>query len=159
MLSELVSLARPAGGTVGIPGLGAFWLYDTRELLAEVTIDYHGQEDDHVFALGLGAYYPFLRGNATPYLGGGLRYAWSQFGHVETSRGLQARAALGLLFGRLSTVQLRAELGYFVNLYRDREYAIYPVGYWDGTSYVSTPAAEPRRVVAHGPMLGVGIGF
>jgi len=69
------------------------------------------------------------------------------------SRGRRKRAAFhgafGVLFGRLSTVQLRGELGYFVNAYEEAAYS--------SSSVVPAGESNSKRL-SHGPMLTVGIG-
>jgi hypothetical protein len=153
-LGGLYPIQRPVNRSDGpVPGVAVFWLYDARTLLAEITFGLYDGNDRHLVSVGLGAYRPLSRGNLTPYLGGGLRYAWSGLYSGSTANGLQANATLGVLFGRLSTVQLRAEAGYFVNLFREGSnyYQLLP----DGT--YGTGSTE--RVVSHGPTLSVGIGF
>jgi hypothetical protein len=126
-----------ADGEEGVAGGGIFWLYDARSYLAEVTFDIMGNNGgDNLVSLGLGAYYPFLRGNTSPYIGGGLAYTWIETG--EGASGLGIRVGGGLLFGRLSTVQLRADFGWWLNTYQE--------------SSVSSD-------LANGPYLTVGVGF
>jgi hypothetical protein len=147
-LGAIFPLNRPRGsGEAALPGFGVFWLYDTRSFLAEIAIDYYRSHDDYSFSLGLGGYYPFGRGNLSPYLGGGMRYSWVAFGS-EGASGLSLFGAGGVLFGRLSTVQIRAEVGYFVDTFR-ADYLFPP----------NQPATPPERRFSHGPALSAGIGF
>jgi hypothetical protein len=103
-------------GTVA--GGGLFWLYDARSYLAEVALDFMGGEGGHVFSIGLGAYYPFSRGNTSPYLGGGLAYSFLETGG-DGGAGLALRAGGGVLFGRLSSVQIRADVAFVVNTFSE----------------------------------------
>lgn len=129
----------PDGDTAPVAGAGIFWLYDARSYLADIGFDFlDGEDEDSLGAVTIGVYYPLSRGNVSPYVGGALSYAWSN-GFTGHGNGLGARAAAGLLVGRLSTVQLRAELGFFSTLY-DRDSA----------------AGED---LDFGPVLSVGIGF
>jgi hypothetical protein len=122
-------------------GGGLFWLHDARSWLADLSFDVFGTEDDSLVALGLGAYYPFGRRNLAPYLGGGLSYAWVDTGGRDGGQGLQLRAAAGVLFGRLSTVQLRLEASWAVNAFEE------------------SPAPGAPAKVPHGPLFTVGLGY
>jgi len=51
-----------------------------------------------------------------PYLGGGVRYAWVDYGSF-TSNGFQLYLAGGLVVGRLSTVSIRLQAEYWVNTF------------------------------------------
>jgi hypothetical protein len=135
----LLNAASSSSDTATVAGGGVFWLYDARSWLAEVGMDLMRSEHAHLVAVGLGAYYPFSRGDVSPYLGGGVSYAWTDTGGDDAA-GLQLRAVLGFLFGRLSNVQLRADVGWVANTFGER-----------------TPTGERR--VANGPLLTVGIGF
>jgi hypothetical protein len=84
-------------------------------------------------------YYPLSKANLSPYVGGALSYAWAS-GPGGDEAGLALRATGGLLFGRLSSVQIRAELSIFSTLF-ERQVSV----------------GETMR--DYGPMLSVGIGF
>jgi hypothetical protein len=118
-ISGLALLHAP-DGTDGAPGIGVFWLYDVRSFLADVALDFHSNEEVGDFSVALGAYYPFARTNTAPYLGGGLRYGYADYGG-DGAWGISGYAAVGLLFGRLSSVQLRGEAMVFQNLFREEE--------------------------------------
>jgi len=106
---------NPSGLAVGTGG-GMFWLYDSRSFLVDVSVDLYFGRDYHDTALGFGAYLPFLQTNVTPYLGGGIKYAFTRF-EGSWSGGLQPYAAGGVLVGRLSTVQIRGEAAWFYDLF------------------------------------------
>jgi len=138
-----------AGSTAekALPGGGIFWLYDARSFLADVSVDLHGAGDSIAFGVGLGAYVPFSRANVAPYLGGGLRWSATRFGseaEVEGGNGIAVFGAGGVLIGRLTTVQVRLEAGWFLNLYSHK------------TKTVPAPAGEH---LCHGPTLSAGLGF
>lgn len=127
------------GDAARLAGGGFYWLYDARSYLAEIGFEVlDGDGDDRLSALTLGVYYPLARGNVSPYLGGGVSYAWSS-GPGDDGRGLALRATGGLLVGRLSNVQLRAEVSLFA------------------TTFEREVAGEGER--DFGPMFSVGIGF
>lgn len=116
-MSVVAPLNRPDGSDQGgLPGLGIFWLYDVRSFLADVSLDFHSKENEGDFTVALGAYYPFSRTNTTLYAGGGIRYGAADYG-AESQSGIGGFAGLGVLFGRLSTVQVRGEVMYFQNLF------------------------------------------
>lgn len=128
------------------PGGSLFWLYDARRFLAEVAIGIHSGDEVHDVSVGLGVYAPFGSEDTTPYVGGGLRWAAASYtgAGADGDSGLVLYAAAGVLLGRLSSVQIRAQAEYFVNTFSE------PV--WvDG--------AATREVRAHGVVLGLGIGF
>jgi hypothetical protein len=135
----LMNRASPAGTTHSAAGGGVFWLYDARSFLADLSFDLHGGEDDRLVAIGIGFYRPLSTANFSPYLGGGVAYEWVSTGG-DGAAGLALRAAGGAIFGRLSTVQIRMEVGYSVGLFSEE------VGGGNGR-------------VPHGPVLSVGLGY
>jgi hypothetical protein len=135
----LMNRAAPEDTTHSAAGGGIFWLYDARSFLADVSFDLYGGDDDSLVQLGLGFYYPLSRANVAPYLGGGVAYTWVDTGG-EGGSGLAFRAAGGMLFGRLSTVQVRLEAGWQVSAFKE--------------SAFGTDGAVP-----HGPFLTVGLGY
>lgn len=146
-LGLLAPLSRPGHDASVGPMLGIFWLYDARTFLGEIFLDFATKENLHAFNIGLAGYHPFERGDSTPYVGGGLAWSAVDFGG-EGQSGLRAHGAVGMLLGRLSTVQIRGELGYFVNLFSEKSYTF------------STPTQErAESTISHGPMLSVGLGL
>ena len=122
------------------------WAYVCMTRYRRMALVYQRVTRGH-FALGLGFYYPLGKGNLAPYVGGGLGYHWTDTGGAGGS-GLALRAAVGLIVGRLSTVQVRLEAGYHASLYEEGP----------ATDYLGQP--EPGATVrANGPMLSVGLGF
>lgn len=100
------------GGSESGTGGGFFWQYDSRTFFVDVSFDGFWGRHYHDVSTGFGAYLPLLRGNTTPYLGAGLRYAWSRF-QGDWSSGLQPQVAGGVMIGRLTTVQIRADVTWF----------------------------------------------
>jgi hypothetical protein len=140
-LGGLVALASTGGNQPSAGGGSAYALFDARDFLADVSGDLYFGGNARFLALGLGAYYPFLPGNVTPYLGGGLKVGWTRFGG-DGVFGLLPFAAAGVVAGREGFVQLRAELTYFVC-----------------TSRETVPGNTGPGTRASGPMLPLGIGF
>jgi len=97
-------------------GGGMYWLYDARSWLLDVTIDYYGGKRLHDFAAGFGGYLPFGKGDFSPYLGGGLRYAFADLDD-DWGGGFQPYVAAGALLGRLSDVGVRLEVSMQWNLF------------------------------------------
>jgi hypothetical protein len=154
-LGAVVPLARPSGSVTPATGLGIFWLYDAREFMAEVFGDFYtssGSNSASIFDFGIGGYYPFSRKNITPYIGGGGAWSVSSLGGAGGT-GLRLHGAAGALIGRLWSVQCRADLGYFVNLFGEKN-QVYGYGQTTQTNVAST-----RNVYSHGPMLTLGLGF
>jgi hypothetical protein len=110
-----------AGSVDPVPGLGVFWLYDARSFLAEVDIGFHTGDDAGDFYVGLGGFVPLARTNLTPYVGGNVRWIAAEYGGSGGS-GIQLAGGGGLLIGRLSTVQFRADLQYFLNTFEETNY-------------------------------------
>ncbi len=114
-----------------LSGLGLAWHYDARTFMADIGVDvqwsqmlnasYQGRRD-WLFGVGLGVYYPFLRGDATPYLGAGLVYLWINTG-AGVASGLAVRPTVGFVLGRLANVQVRADAGYQVNTFEEQDAA------------------------------------
>jgi len=142
-LSALVPFNRPGEhDATGVPGFGIFWLYDARSLLAEIGFDINNDSNSaSSFTMGIGGYYPLSRANFAPYVGLLASYAFVDFGGTG-SNGLSIQPTLGALFGRLSTVQFRGDLGYFINTFAEAPDSV---------------AGNRRR--AHGPRFSLGIGF
>jgi hypothetical protein len=165
-LGALVPLNRPGDlDPQAYPGIGIFWMYDARTFIGEVSLDLHIDNDDDDnrnpdgsgdgggggFTVGIGGYYPFNRNNFTPYVGGSLAYAFvNRFGG-QGANGIRVIPTFGFLFGRLSTVQIRGELGYFFNTFGERAQIRYVAG-----QSVSTSSS---RSYAHGPQFALGLGF
>ncbi len=144
-LFTLMPLATADGSFSAIPGGGIFWLYDARSWMADIAFDLGGREGHAFYDAAIGGYYPLLREDFTPYLGGVVRLAYMQLGG-QGAGGMTLQPTAGVLLGRLSSVQLRAEVGYFLNTFGERATA---------TSDNPTPA----RHYGHGFTLNVGLGF
>lgn len=121
----LMNRAGLSDVTTGSSGGGVYYLYDARAFLADMSMDLFIGENDGLFALGLGAYYPFWRGNFTPYAGGGVSYHWVDTGG-DGANGLGFKVTGGVLFGRLSSVQLRAEAGWLISGFAERRFGEEP---------------------------------
>lgn len=135
-----------AGNEVNaVPGGGIFWLYDARSWMADVALDLGGRSGNGFYGISIGAYYPFLREDFTPYVGGVVRLQYTDFGG-QGAGGLAFQPTFGILLGRLSTVQLRAEVGYFVNSYAEKEILL-------------TTTGAARGHYSHGLVANVGLGF
>jgi hypothetical protein len=151
-LGAIVAFNRPADlDTAALPGLGIFWMYDARTFLGEVALDLHTADSGHGFSVSIGGYYPFSRGNLTPYLGTSASYSFIELGGAGAS-GIRLAPAFGMLFGRLSTVQFRGEIGYFFNTFGEADGRVAVVS---GESFATTG----DKHFAHGPQFSVGLGF
>ncbi len=130
---------------------GLFWLYDARSWMADIAFDIGGGDGGRFFMdAAIGAYYPFLREDFTPYVGGQIRWAKMDLGGAGGG-GATLQPTFGLLLGRLSSVQIRAEVGYFFNTFGESESETLPVGYG--------AAAQSGKHYSNGFVLSVGIGF
>jgi hypothetical protein len=131
-----------------VPGFGLFWLYDARSWLADLALDFGHTGNSNMWSVSLGGYYPFGREDFAPYLGGVVRLSSMQLGG-RGSGGVSFQPTAGFLLGRLSSVQIRGEVGYFVNTFSEKESL--PL---DGI----TPPSD-RAHISHGFILSVGLGF
>jgi hypothetical protein len=139
-----------AGGSFkALPGGGLFWLYDARAWMADVSLDLGGGNGQSLFSAAIGGYYPLLREDFTPYFGGVVRWAYMDFGGNGAS-GLSFQPTAGILLGRLSSVQLRADVGYFINSFGEYSTTVSPQGLTTSTG---------NQHYSHGVVLTVGIGF
>jgi hypothetical protein len=143
----LLPLNTAGGSTNPLPAGGLFWLYDARSWMADIAFDVGGQGDRAYYGLAIGGYYPLLREDFTPYVGGVFRWAYMDLGGRGGS-GIVAQPTVGILLGRLSSTQLRAEAGYFVNTFAEAQ-----------GSEVALPAQGAQAYVSHGFVLTVGLGF
>jgi hypothetical protein len=144
-----------AGGTGGpVPAGGIFWLYDARSWMADIALDAGGQGNREYFGVAIGGYYPLLREDFTPYVGGMFRWAHMNLGGQGAS-GIIVQPTAGILLGRLSSTQLRAEVGYFVSSFGEREGSELAAS---TTVAASAPQDGPTHV-SHGFVLSVGLGF
>jgi hypothetical protein len=106
------------GDAAPIPGLAIYWLYDARSFLADVTLQFHSKDSRSDFSAGIGAYVPMLDADLTPYAGGGLRYAHTDYlDNSNGASGVQLFVAAGLLQGRASSLQLRVQLEVFCDTF------------------------------------------
>jgi len=133
-----------------VPGIGLFWMYDARSWMADIALDLGGAGNRQIFDVSLGGYYPFLREDFTPYVGGKVRYGYFSFGGAG-SAGLALEPTFGVLLGRTSSVQLRAEVGYFVSAFTEDPKTTDAFG-------ATIPSVGGARL-SHGPSLTVGLGF
>lgn len=144
-----------AGGSTNVmPAGGLYWLYDARSWMADIAFDIGGQGDRAYYGMAIGGYYPLSREDFTPYIGAMLRWAYMNLGGHGSS-GIVVQPTAGVLLGRLSSTQLRAEVGYFVNTFAETETSatVAPVG------QVAPTDQGGRAFVSHGFVLSVGIGF
>lgn len=149
-LGAIVPFNRPQDqDSTALPGIGVFWMYDARSFLGEVALDLHTADAGSGFSVSIGGYYPFSRGNLAPYLGAAASYSIVDFGGAGAN-GIRLAPAFGVLFGRLSTVQFRGEIGYFFNTFGERSEL--------RTSDID-PGPRGDKHYAHGPQFSLGLGF
>jgi len=142
-LFTLLPFNTPSAKSTAVPGGGLFWMYDARSWMADIAVDLGGHNGSVAFDVGLGAYYPFFRTDFTPYLGGKIKYGYFNYGG-SGSAGVSVEPTFGLLLGRTSSVQVRAEVGYFVDTFSE--------------SPKDTSSITEDRV-SHGVAVTVGLGF
>jgi hypothetical protein len=155
-LFTLMPFNTPAKSFSAVPGGGLFWLYDARSWMADIAVDLGGRDGHASFGASIGGYYPLLREDVTPYIGGVVRWAYLNFGGQGDS-GLMLQPTVGVLLGRLSSTQLRGEVGYFFNTFSEAEKVKRPSD--TVTSYGDPEYVDGPRHYSHGFMLSVGLGF
>lgn len=149
-LFTLMPFNTPNKSFTAVPGAGLFWLYDARSWMADIAFDIGASNDRAAFAASIGGYYPFLREDFTPYVGGVVRWAYMNLGGKGAS-GIMLQPTLGVLLGRLSSTQLRGEVGYFIDTFGEPEAVKVSDPY-------TTTIAGPKHY-SHGFTLSVGLGF
>jgi hypothetical protein len=145
-LFTLLPFNTAGGSFAAVPGGGIFWLYDARSWMADIALDLGGRNGGAYYAAAIGGYYPLLREDFTPYIGGVVRLAYMDLGGAGAG-GINFQPTAGVLLGRLSSVQLRAEVGYFFNTFAERQ------------DVAQTPTATTSSHYSHGVNFTVGIGF
>ena len=149
-LTELLPFNSAGQDFQSVSAGGLFWLYDARSWMADIAVDIGGGANGRFFTdAAIGAYYPFLREDFTPYIGAQLRWAEMQLGGAGAS-GIVLQPTLGILLGRLSSVQIRAEIGYFINTFGEQESV--PL------TYPQTANLSPTYY-SQGFVFSAGIGF
>jgi hypothetical protein len=142
-----------AGDTFqALPGGGLFWLYDARSWMADISFDLGGGDNRSLYSLAIGGYYPFLREDFTPYFGALARWAYMDFGGNGAS-GISFQPTFGVLLGRLSSVQLRADVGYFINTFGEYATAV------PTQNFPSQSVSYGNAHYSQGIVLTVGLGF
>ncbi len=146
-LFTLLPVSSAGTSFTAVPAGGLFWLYDARSWMADIAIDIGGHSGSFLIDASIGGYYPFLREDFTPYVGGVVRWADMQLGGAGAS-GLSFQPTFGVLLGRLSSVQMRGEVGYFFNTFGEL-----------GPADPTTGSVSTQRNYGQGFVLSLGIGF
>jgi len=150
-ITSLLPFNQAAGDFEPLTAGGLFWLYDARSWMADIAVDIGGGSGSRFFIdAAIGAYYPFLREDFTPYIGGQIRWAEMQLGGSGAS-GATLQPTFGILLGRLSSTQIRAEVGYFFNTFGET-----------ASSYVNSSGTYVVPTGKHygdGFVFSAGIGF
>jgi hypothetical protein len=144
-LFTLLPTSSAGPSFTAVPAGGIFWLYDARSWMADIAVDIGGHNGTTLVDASIGGYYPFLREDFTPYVGGVVRWANMTLGG-QGSSGLTFQPTLGVLLGRLSSVQMRGEVGYFFNTYAEQ-------------ATVTTGTTSSTGTYGQGFVLSLGIGF
>jgi hypothetical protein len=142
----IVPMRSPADETTALSSLGLLFTANAGPVLVDFGADYAmGTGGSHLGGLGLGMLVPLGRDGALPYLGTALWWVDQRLGG-RGARGLQLRPTLGVSWMRSDGIRVRAEAGYFVDLFRELE-----------EDRLIPGSGEPR--VAHGFISGVGATF
>ncbi len=150
-LSTLMAFNTPDDSFAAVPGGGVYWMYDARSWLADISADLGIRDGHGAFIASIGGYYPLLREDFTPYLGGVVRWAHLNLGG-QGANGIMLQPTVGVLLGRLSSVQLRGEVGYFINTFGEPEKKAISTGPYP--EYEDGP-----KSYAHGLVLSIGLGL
>jgi hypothetical protein len=124
-ITSLLPFNQAGGDFEALTAGGLFWLYDARSWMADVAVDIGGGSGSRFFMdAAIGAYYPLLREDFTPYVGGQIRWAEMQLGGSGAG-GVTLQPTAGILLGRLSSAQIRVEAGYFFNTFGETQATTY----------------------------------
>jgi hypothetical protein len=152
-ITSLLPFNQAAGDFQPLTAGGLFWLYDARNWMAGIALDIGGGSGNRFFMdASLGAYYPLLREDFTPYIGGEVRWAEMQLGGSGAS-GMVLQPTIGILLGRLSSVQIRAEVGYFFDTFGETQSVVYT------SSTTGTTTISDTKHYSDGFIFSAGIGF
>lgn len=121
-------LQLPDPGPLFGQGLEFFWLFDLRNMLLQLdySIEYFNRDpmEYRDFQFGISAYYPFMDGNTTPFVGGGVSYGFYEAegkmddedgyrgGETDETSGLFLRIGGGIFLNRTGNVNLRIRAEY-----------------------------------------------
>ncbi len=152
-LGAIIANNRPSGlETAALPGLGVFWMYDARSFLGEVALDFSHRRFGPRLLRQHRRLLPVQPGEPDALTWApSASYSILDLGGAGAN-GIRLAPAFGVLFGRLSTVQFRGEVGYFFNTFgeRDSRVTVQPGA--------PVPTAGDKHY-AHGPQFSVGLGF
>jgi hypothetical protein len=146
-LFTLLPTSSAGSSFTAVPAGGIFWLYDARSWMADISLDIGGHNGTTLVDAAIGGYYPFLREDFTPYVGGVVRWADMNLGGQGAS-GLSLQPTAGILLGRLSSVQMRGEVGYFFNTFGEL-----------GPPDPTTGAVSTHTDYGQGFVISLGLGF
>jgi hypothetical protein len=146
-LFTLLPTSSAGSSFTAVPAGGIFWLYDARSWMADISLDIGGHSGTTLVDAAIGGYYPFLREDFTPYIGGVVRWADMNLGGQGAS-GLSFQPTAGILLGRLSSVQMRGEVGYFFNTFGEL-----------GPPDPTTGAVSTHTNYGQGFVISLGLGF
>jgi hypothetical protein len=146
-LFTLLPTSSAGSSFTAVPAGGIFWLYDARSWMADISLDIGGHNGTTLVDAAIGGYYPFLREDFTPYIGGVVRWADMNLGGQGAS-GLSFQPTAGILLGRLSSVQMRGEVGYFFNTFGEL-----------GPPDPTTGAVSTHTNYGQGFVISLGLGF
>jgi hypothetical protein len=144
-LGTVVPVASAGGRTIVMPGGGGFVMIDRRSYVGELFFEAARQGEGSALGGGLGAHVPLADGGTAPYLGGRVKWTRIRLGGRGAS-GISVEPILGMWWDRFSALRLRLEVGYFVDLFEERELDRLIVG-----------SGEGHR--SHGVQLSMGVAF
>lgn len=148
-------------------GLGAFVLYDAKDLLFgfDWSMSNLGGDDDRttLIDLTLSAFYAFTTTNISPFAGGGLSYSIREnkgrhYDDNIEANGISMQIGGGVLFNRASRVMFITQVNYFIDFFETPfiDYVSENKG-----SYTSNTAVIQKKHYMNGFKfsLGLAIGF
>jgi len=141
----LVPVVDAEIGSTVLGGFGVMAGADAGYLLADVSAEYYGGQNHYLAGVSFGLFRPLESERYTPYFGASALLTTQRIAGQGAS-GIQVRPTIGVMFGRHDVVRVRAELGYFVNIFEEREPDRLIVG-----------AGQARAV--QGAMLSIGASF
>ena len=101
-------------------GFGIIAGADAGYMLADIGAEYYGGQNHYLAGVSLGVFRPLATGRYTPYIGASTLWAIQRIAGQGAS-GIQVRPTIGVMWGRHDVVRVRAELGYFVNVFEERD--------------------------------------
>lgn len=133
------------GGALAMGGFGLVVTANLSGAFIDLDAEFEAGGGRDMRSIGAGFFSVLGDGRHAPFAGGSVHWVGQDLGGRGSS-GAQVRPTVGFAWGRDQIMQTRVELGYFVNLFKERTLDRLIEG-------------SDRTSLSHGPMLSLGAAF